>query len=132
MRKLFCLPLGKLNIIIKKSSEFIFRVPLINNQAGRVNFGFASKMIFLLWCVCGGLLLHMLESNFLAILLKPTYEKPINTVEEVLDRGFKLIMRTGYEAHVDRTIRTGSYEMKKLFSENLVWAKVLSYFFIKS
>ena len=62
------------------------------NQAARLNFGFASNMVLLLWCVCGGLLLHMLEANFLSILLKPNYGKPIDSAEDVLDRGLQIIV----------------------------------------
>ena len=123
MRKLFCLPLGKLNIIIKKSSEFIFRVPLINNQAGRVNFGFASKMIFLLWRVCGGLLLHMLESNYLSILIKPTYGKPLDTMEDILDRGFKVLLRPGHNSTIDQ-MKNSPSPLTRQLADNVVMAKV--------
>ena len=68
-----------------------FRVPLIINQALRINFGLAFKMIFLLWCVCGGLLLHMFESTFFSMLIKPVYERPIDTAQDVLDSGLNVI-----------------------------------------
>ena len=61
------------------------------NQAARFNFGFASNMVLLLWCVCGGLLAHMLEANYLTILLKPSYEKPIDTAEDVVDKNLTVI-----------------------------------------
>ena len=61
------------------------------NEAASFNFGFASNMVLLLWCVCGGLLLHMLEANYLTMLLKPNYEKPIDSAEDVLERGLTVI-----------------------------------------
>ena len=64
---------------------------MIINQARRFNFGFASNMLLMLWCVCGGLLLHMLEANFLTILLKPIYENPIDTAQDILDRALTVI-----------------------------------------
>ena len=39
-------------------------------------------MVLLLWCVCGGLLLHMLEANYLTMLLKPSYEKAVDAPQE--------------------------------------------------
>ena len=33
----------------------------------------------------------MLEANFLTILLKDNYAKPIDTTEDILDRGLKLL-----------------------------------------
>ena len=74
---------------------------MIINQAGRFYFGIASNMVLLLWFICGGLLLHMLEANFLTILLKPVYEKPIDTAEDVLARGLAIIVGEGREAIVE-------------------------------
>ena len=67
------------------------------NQAARFNFGFASNMVYLLWCVCGGFLLHMLESNYLTILLTPTYEKPVDTPEDIIDMGLTILYNSGSE-----------------------------------
>ena len=74
---------------------------MIVNQAARLNFGFASNMTFLLWCVCGGLLLHMFESTFFSMLMKPVYEKPIDTAEDVLVRNLTVLEMPGTEALVE-------------------------------
>ena len=66
------------------------------NQAARFNFGFASNMVLLLWCVCGGFLLHMLEANYLTMLVKPYYEKPVDTAQDVIDKGLTVIAYPGY------------------------------------
>ena len=65
---------------------------MIINEARRFNFGFASNLVLMLWCVCGGFLLHMLESNYLTMLLKPTYGKPVDSKQDIIDRGLNLIM----------------------------------------
>ena len=64
---------------------------MINNQAARFNFGFASNLILLLWCVGGGFLLHMFESTYLTMLMKPIYEKPVDTAQDILDRGLTIV-----------------------------------------
>ena len=74
---------------------------MILNQAARFNFGFAINMVLLLWCVCGGFLLHMFGANYLTILLKPVYEKPVDTAEDILDRGLKIIMNPITKAIVE-------------------------------
>ena len=74
---------------------------MIINQAARFNFGFASNMVFLLWCVCGGLLLHMLEANYLNILITPNYEKAIDSAEDILARGLSVIYPPGTESSVE-------------------------------
>ena len=101
-RKLSSLPLGKLDLQNKQYTKFpFFRVPLILNQAARFNFGFASNMVLLLWCVCGGLLLHMLEANYLTILLKPNYEKAVDTPQDILDRGLTVLNPPGTKSLVE-------------------------------
>ena len=74
---------------------------MILNQAARFNFGFASNMVLLLWCVCGGFILHFLECNFLTILLKPTYEPPVDGPQDILDRGMTVIGFPGTESKVE-------------------------------
>ena len=49
-------------------------------------------MVLLMWCVLGGFLLHILECNYLTVLVKPVYEKPIDTAEDIIDRGITIIM----------------------------------------
>ena len=103
-----------------------FRVPLLNHQQSsnstykilefvrkfkifsfsrvlRISFpfGFSSRMIFLLWCLFGGLLLHFFECNILDILLKTNYEKPVDTAQDVLDRGLTIIISPGSESLVE-------------------------------
>ena len=43
----------------------------------------------------------MLEANYLTILLKPEYEKAVDTVQEILDRGMTVITTPGSESMVD-------------------------------
>ena len=97
-----------------------FRVPLIINQALRINFGLAFKMIFLLWCVCGGLLLHMFESTFFSMLMKPVYETPINTAQDVLDRGLPVISYPGAESLVEIQKNSPSSSTRQLAERTIV------------
>ena len=59
-----------------------------------MNF-FSSKMLLLIWCVFGGFLLHFLGSVFLLSLLKQNYEKPVDTAQDILDRGLTIIIFPG-------------------------------------
>ena len=49
-------------------------------------------MGFLMWSVCGGLLLYFLTCNFLTVLVKPTWDKPIRTISDLLERDMGLIL----------------------------------------
>ena len=51
------------------------------------HFGFASTLMFLIWSIWGGFLDHMLQSNFLAVLVMPQWEAPIKSIQDVVDSG---------------------------------------------
>ena len=81
-------------------------------------------MVLLLWCVCGGLLAHMLEANYLTILLKPNYEKPVDTAQDVLDRGLTVIWPPGSESFVEEYKNSPSKIRRELVERTIV-AKVI-------
>ena len=97
---------------------------MIVNQAARLNFGFASNMTFLLWCVCGGLLLHMFESTFFSMLIKPVYEKPINSAEDVLVRNLTVLEMPGTEALVE-ILKNSTDDTIRELAERTYVAKVI-------
>lgn len=64
----------------------IAKIPIMDLSGSRKNFGFgfSSELAFIIWAIWGGFLLYMLESNYLAVLIQPTYEKPIKTLDDVI------------------------------------------------
>ena len=83
-------------------------------------FGFSSRMIFLLWCVFGGLLVHFFECNILDILLKTNYEKPVNNAQDILDRGLKIITSPGSESILEIMRNSPSDATRKLAKMTIV------------
>ena len=81
-------------------------------------------MVLLLWCVCGGLLAHMLEANYLTILLKPSYEKAIDTAQDVIDRGLTLIKGPGTESKVE-ILKNSPSNITRTLAERTIVAKVI-------
>ena len=98
-----------------------FRVPLPNDQQF---FGFSARMLFLIWCVLGGFLLHFFGSVFLGILLKPNYGKPVDTAEDVVDRGLKVIKSPGMESMVEM-LKQSPFPITRTLAERTVVAKVI-------
>ena len=49
--------------------------------------GLSSRFIVILWAVFGGFLYHILLSNYLTVLIKPSYDAPVDTAQDVWDRG---------------------------------------------
>ena len=87
------------------------------------SFGFSSNMVLLMWCVMGGFLLHILECNILATLLKPTYEKPIDTAEDIIERGITIIDIPGRES-IFETLKRSPFPLTRALAENTYVTKV--------
>ena len=88
------------------------------------NFGFASNMVLLLWCVCGGLLLHMLEANYLTILLKPNYEKAIDTAVDIRDRNLSVITMPFLKSIVEE-LKNSPAKIDREIAERIIVPKVI-------
>ena len=48
-----------------------------------------------MWSVCGGFLLYFLTSNYLSVLLKPSYGIPVETSGDVIARDLRIIAIPG-------------------------------------
>ena len=81
-------------------------------------------MTLLLWCVCGALLFHMLESNYFTMLMKPYYEKPLDTAENVRDRGLSVIYPPGAES-IKRILMNSPFPVTRDLAERTTVAEVL-------
>ena len=53
--------------------------------------GGASNMLYLVWAIFGGFILHFLLSNYLSVFLRPEYEKPVNTAEDMVSQSDTLL-----------------------------------------
>ena len=43
-------------------------------------------MMFLVWAIFGGFISHFLLANYLSVLLRPDFEKPVETAEDLIER----------------------------------------------
>ena len=43
-------------------------------------------MVFTIWAVFGGFILHFLLCNYLTVLLRPSYEEPVETAADLIER----------------------------------------------
>ena len=93
-------------------------------------FGFSSRMIFLLWCVFGGLLLHFFECNLLDILLKKNYEKPVDTAENVLDNNLTVIY-SPWSGSIVKIMKNSPSAVNRALAKRTVVAKVILCFIEK-
>ena len=66
----------------------------------------------------------MFESNYFTMLMKPTYEKPVDTAQDVLDRGLTVIYTPGSESLVEMMKNSPSAVYRDL-SELIVVPEVI-------
>ena len=80
-------------------------------------------MVLLMWCVMGGFLLHILECNYLTVLLKPVYDKPVDTAEDIIERGMQIINSVGRESIIEM-LKKSPYPNTRKLAESTIVPKV--------
>jgi hypothetical protein len=49
--------------------------------------GVSMNFVLITWALCGGLFVYAFLANFRTVLLMPQYEKPVDSAQDILDRG---------------------------------------------
>ena len=67
---------------------FRFRIPNVNERLRRDLEGrtLTSNLVFTIWAVFGGFILHFLLCNYLTVLLRPRFEEPVETAKDLIKR----------------------------------------------
>ena len=68
--------------------HFRFKIPNVTERLRQDSVGRtrASNLVFTIWAVFGGFILHFLLSNYLTVLLRPRYEEPVETAADLIKR----------------------------------------------
>ena len=66
--------------------HFSFKMPDVKERLRRDSEGRtgASNLVYTVWAVWGGFILHFLLSNYLTVLLRPSYEAPVETTADII------------------------------------------------
>ena len=83
------------------SHHFSLKIPdvterLRQDSEGRTR---ASNLVFIIWAVFGGFILHFLLSNYLTVLLRPSYEQPVETAADLIKRDITPFLLPGGEMY---------------------------------
>ena len=62
----------------------------------------------------------MLESNYLTMLLKPNYEKPVDTAEDIIDRGLAILSFPGQWSIVETAKKSPFYQIRTLAERKII------------
>ena len=76
--------------------------------------GFSANLVLLLCHLCGGLCLWGFQGNILAGMFKPVYEDPIDTAQDIVDRGLIPVVFPGQQSWVDHLARSDNPLYTKL------------------
>ena len=74
----------------------------------------------------------MLESNYLGMLVKPNYEKPVDSAEDVVDRGMTILWGPYYEYYKIMQFEQNDSMILKELAELVYVSKVSNIFGTKS
>ena len=76
---------------------FSFKMVDTTEKHSRISpsVGKSSNLIYLVWAIFGGFILHFLLSNYLSVLLKPEFEKPADTFADLIERNITLFHLPG-------------------------------------
>ena len=76
---------------------FRLRIPNVTERLQRDSEGrtLSSNLVFTIWAVFGGFILHFLLCNFLTVLLTPSYEEPVETAKDLIERNITPILWPG-------------------------------------
>ena len=90
----------------------------------RFPLGFSSNMVRLIWCVFGGFLLHILLCNYLTVLLKPNYERFIDSSSDIIEMNLTTLWPPGREAII-ADLRNSPSGLENDFADRSYVAKVI-------
>ena len=88
----------------------------------------ASNLVFTIWAVFGGFILHFLLSNYLTVLLRPSYEEPVDTAADLIKRDITPFYTQGGEIY-RQFFASSKYQNYQEISRRFVVAKdYINYF----
>ena len=78
---------------------FSIKIPDVTERLRRDSVGrsLSSKLVYTIWAVFGGFILHFLLSNYLTVLLTPSYEEPVETAADLIKRDITPFLQPGSE-----------------------------------
>ena len=81
--------------------DFSFKIPDVRERLRQDSVGRtrASNLVFTIWAVFGGFILHFLLSRYLTVLLRPSYEEPVETAADLIKRNITPIFMPGSEIY---------------------------------
>ena len=84
--------------------------------------GKSSNLVYLIWAVFGGFILHFLLSNYLTVLLRPEFEKPVDTAADLVERNITPFHLPGSVHYINYLAGSSDPDYQEL-SRRIIFAK---------
>ena len=62
----------------------------------------------------------MFESTYFTMLMKPTYEKPVDSPADIIERGLRVIFPPGHESILEELKNSPFYNIRRLAELSIV------------
>ena len=82
---------------------FRIRIPKVNEVYPQYSVGrtLSTNLVYTIWAVFGGFILHFLLSNFLTVLLRRNFAEQVDTAADLIRRDITPILPRSYKIYVD-------------------------------
>ena len=84
----------------------------------------SSNLVFTIWAVFGGFILHFLLSNYLTVLLMPSYEIPVETAKDLIKRDITPVLLHQVTTFGDNFLKPLQIQFIKKYPEEL-WLQTI-------
>ena len=110
--------------------SFSFKIadPTGRYPRGSPLVGGASNMLYLIWTIFGGFILHFLLSNYLTVFLRPHYEKPVDTAADLINRGITPFLYPGANGYIPRMYNSSNPYWQELSQKLYIASDFEEYF----
>ena len=81
--------------------------------------GFSVNLVYLIWALFGGVLLHAFHSLVLKMTFMPVWSEPINTAQQILDRGLVPTLIWPNELVIDK-LQSSPYPTEQKLAKKMV------------
>ena len=108
---------------------FRINIPNVNEGHPRYSVGrtLSTNLVYTIWAVFGGFILHFLLSNYLTVLLRPNFEKPVDTAADLISRNITPEVQPHQKIYIQIFVNSPDLIYQELSQRLLVLKSVKSY-----
>ena len=109
--------------------SFRIKIPDVTEKLRRYAVGrtLSSNLVYTIWAVFGGFILHFLLSNYLTVLLRPNFEEPVDTAADILRLNITPVVQPNHNIYRQMFANSPDPIYQEL-SRRLVVAKTMGYY----